>query len=116
MNALRCCRIACTLSKSVLNPAVHSRACSWITDGMVAEVVELLRERARVLDMTVGVVDDPAARDQLSADGAFVRNLDVVREQVLVVARGALLGQIPALHLNPDALGCRITHSKAIMP
>jgi len=64
-----------------------------------------------VLHVPVGVVDDPLPRDQLRATRTFVGNPYVIGEQVLPVARRALIGQELALHLNPDAPSCRITHS-----
>ena len=65
-----------------------------------------------MLHVAIGVADDPLPGDELRAAVAFVRDSDPIGEQILPVARGALLSQVLAVHLNPDAPSCRITHSE----
>jgi hypothetical protein len=57
------------------------------------------------LDFTVGVGDDPLARDELRDFGPQVGDAHVILKQVRSILWGAAVGQELALHLNPDAAG-----------
>ena len=71
-------------------------------------------EVLHALDLTVGVGDDPLARDQLGRLAADVRDAHVVLEQVLRVAWGAALGHVRALDL--DAYSARRSIAGAHAP